>query len=138
MRRSLIAIFFSVMSSQVFAMDSLANLSWKSRVVLVFGDTDDLKLMQQVEILQRQKSELDDRDMIVILVSEDKADAVYGKAPALDAAVLRGEADIEGNGFHVVLVGKDGGIKLRSQQVVSDVEMFNRIDNMPMRRAGKN
>ena len=137
MGRSLIAIFFAVISSQVFAMDSLLNLNWKNRVVLVFGDTDDRKLAEQVVILQRQKSELDDRDMIVIRVSKDNADTVYGKAPALKADVLRNEAGIEGYGFHLVLVGKDGGIKLRSEQVVSDVEMFDLIDRMPMRRAGK-
>lgn len=37
--------------------------------------------------------------------------------------------------FKVVLVGKDGGIKLRGGTVVSNADMFDFIDRMPMKRS---
>lgn len=137
MRPLLVASHIALSSTQVFAMDSLSDLGWKNRVVLVFGRTDDPKLVKQVEVLKHQASELDDRDIVVIRVTPDEARAVYGKATRLDASKLKEDADIEGDSFHVVLVGKDGGIKLRSEQVVGEVEMFDLIDRMPMRRAGR-
>lgn len=138
MKRILVASLIALSSSQVFAMDSLKDFAWKNRVVLVFGGAANKTLLQQIEILKRQKAKLDDRDMVVIRVSEGEARAVYGNAPVLEPAALRRDADIKTSGFQVVLVGMDGGIKLRSEKVVSDVEMFDLIDRMPMRRAKRN
>jgi len=138
MKRLLVASLIALTSSQVLAMDSLSDLSWKNRVVLVFGTADDQKVTRQVKVLETQKGELEERDMVVIFVSREKAATVYGNATGLDPAKLRTDAKIEDDSFHVVLVGKDGGIKLHSEKVVGDVEMFDLIDRMPMRRAERN
>ena len=135
MKRLLVASLIALTSSQVLAMDSLSDLSWKNRVVLVFGTADDQKVTRQVKVLETQKGELEERDMVVIFVSREKAATVYGNATGLDPAKLRKDAKVEDDSFHVVLVGKDGGIKLHSEKVVGDVEMFDLIDRMPMRRA---
>lgn len=125
----------ALVSSQVFAMDSLSELTWKKRVVIVFGDTGDKRVAQQVKILTDQRSELGERDLVVIGVTDEAARAFLGSVSKLDAVALRREADIKKDRFQVVLVGKDGGIKLRSETIVSDVDMFEVIDRMPMRRA---
>ena len=39
-----------------------------------------------------------------------------------------------GAGSQVLLIGKDGGVKLRSTEPVSTDELFALIDSMPMRR----
>ncbi len=138
MRRLLVASILSITASQGFAMDGLSDFNWKNRVVLVFGDAGDQKVTRQISLLKRQKGELADRDMVVIQVSGQQAHAVYGEAAVMDAGSLKKSADVSGNGFHIVLVGKDGGVKLRSEHVVTDVEMFDLIDRMPMRRAERN
>jgi len=138
MKRLLVSSLIALTSSQVLAMDSLSDLSWKNRVVLVFGTADDQKVTRQVKVLETQKGQLEERDMVVIFVSREKATAVYGNATGLDPAKLRKDAKVEDDSFHVVLVGKDGGIKLHSEKVVGDVEMFDLIDRMPMRRAERN
>ncbi len=135
MKSLLAASVFALTSSQVFAMGSLFDLGWKNRIVLVFGKADDPKVARQLETLMSQKAELEERDIVVIGVSHEKATATYGQVPALDPAKLRKDADIDDDGFQVILVGKDRGIKLRSRDVVGDVEMFDLIDRMPMRRA---
>lgn len=136
-KEMLVASFIAFSSKQVFAMDSLSDFEWKNRVVLVFGRAEDQKVAKQLEVLVRKKSELDDRDMVVIKVTPTDAEAVHGKATNVGADDLKADAEIDGDGFHVVLVGKDGGIKLRSEQILGNVEMFNLIDRMPMRRAGQ-
>ena len=36
-------------------------------------------------------------------------------------------------GFEIILIGLDGGIKLRQGQILTQQALFNRIDSMPMR-----
>lgn len=137
MKITVMASILALTASEGFAMESLSALTWKNRVVIVFGSALDKKLIQQIETLERQKDQLADRDMVVIRVSGDDAKAVYGNAYGVEAASLRSEVGVTSDAFQVVLVGKDGGVKLRSEKVVSDVEMFEIIDRMPMRRAGQ-
>ena len=137
MERVIIAFTLTLASTQVFAMDSLSDLEWKNRVVLVFGRSTDARLGQQIELLESQKEELADRDMVIIRVSGDEARAVYGEASALDASAIRKDMEVIDDRFRVVLVGKDGGLKFRSDSVVRNVEIFDLIDRMPMRKAGR-
>lgn len=135
MTRLLVAALIALLSSQVFAMDSLSEFTWKKRVVIVFGDVSDQRVAQQIKILTDQRFELGERDLVVIGVSDDDAKAFFGSVSNLDAVALRREAaDVKKDRFQVVLIGKDGGIKLRSDTVVGNVEMFDVIDRMPMRR----
>ncbi len=119
------------------AMDSLSQYSWKNRVLVLFGDADDRDMKRQIELLRAQSSELTERDMVVLQVSDGQVTTIHGRGGRLDADKLRADTDIQGDGFHAILVGKDGGVKLRSDKVVGDVEMFDFIDRMPMRRAGR-
>ncbi len=135
MTRLLVALIFVLVSSQVFAMNSLSDLTWKKRVIIVFADADDQRLERQVKLLTDQRAELEERDLVVVSVINDEASITFGNEAKPDAAALRDEADVKKGSFQVVLVGKDGGIKLRSETVVPDVELFDVIDRMPMRQA---
>ncbi|MEO1019351.1 MAG: DUF4174 domain-containing protein, partial [Pseudomonadota bacterium] len=53
---------------------------------------------------------------------------------SLSAADLRDAFGVENSDFRVLLIGKDGGVKLRSNEWVSAHEVFALIDTMPMRR----
>ncbi|WP_158025991.1 DUF4174 domain-containing protein [Pararhizobium arenae] len=118
-------------------MDSLSQLEWKNRVVLVFGQTYDEKVLQQIDLLKSKENELADRDMVIIRVSVNEVHAVYGKASGLDASAIRREAHMRDERFKVLLIGKDGDVKLRSDRIVGATEMFGLIDSMPMRNAEK-
>ena len=127
----------AVSATQAFALDELGKYQSKNRVVILFGGSGDQKLARQVELLKNQESDLAERDVVVITVIGDEVRPVYGDATGVDARKLRHEADIKGNTFQAVVIGKDGGVKLRSSDVVSDDKLFGLIDSMPMRKAGQ-
>lgn len=136
MWKMLLLLVATLTTSQVFAMDSLSDLRWNKRAVLIFGQSDDPQVIEQTRRLERQKRDLEDRDMVLIRISSQDAAVIYGDAATPDADALRKEAGVQ-DGFQILLVGKDGGVKFQSRTVVDDIEIFGLIDRMPMRRAEK-
>lgn len=117
------------------AMDSLSKYEWKNRVVVLFGDPQDDRLVGQIDILTSRPDELRDRDIVIFHVDGDDVRSIFGDAALVNARQLREEAAIKGDEFKAVLVGKDGGIKLVSAEVITDEQLFGLIDQMPMRRS---
>ena len=111
----------------------LKPYQWQNRIILLFANSQDNKLYQeQKQELERAKLELDDRDLLVFHIFEDKG---FKETDVLDVQVLAalkekysGDAD-----FSFVLIGKDSGVKRTSQELVSVTDLFNQIDAMPMR-----
>lgn len=138
MKKMMSAIAIAVcVAGPSYAMDSLSQFEWKNRVLLVFGNANDAKLKQQIQVLKVQDQELAAREMVVIQISGEEVHAVYGQVNRIDAAKLRAVANADGRRFQAVLVGKDGSVKLRSSRVIGNVEMFDLIDRMPMRRGNQ-
>ncbi|OCJ43149.1 hypothetical protein A6U92_20215 [Agrobacterium rubi] len=106
-------------------------------MLVVFGKTEDAKVQTQIETIREQEAELADRDMVVLHVTADNVTPIFGSAGGLDAKTLTREARANGKAFEAVLIGKDGGIKLRSDDVVGSLALFDLIDRMPMRQAGQ-
>lgn len=109
----------------LFAPADMADLSefrWKKRPVLVFADSaDDPAFIEQMELLRDRPEELAVRDVIVLTDTDPGA-----RAP------LR--LKMRPRGFMLVLVGKDGGIKLRKPFPWDVREITRSIDKMPMRQ----
>jgi hypothetical protein len=118
------------------AMDSLSHYTWKNRVLVLFGEPDDPQMTRQLALLARQEKDLAERDMVVLQVAKSSVVPVFGTPPAATADRLR--ADLKASGsFELVLIGKDGGVKLRSKDAVPEADLFGLVDSMPMRRAGQ-
>lgn len=99
--------------------DTLAPYLWSRRVLLLFADSmADPKLQAQQADLTAHAADLTERDMVVIM-SADPALRQQVRAP---------------DGFAVVLVGKDGGVKLRRTSPVPFKELAATVDAMPMRQ----
>ncbi len=75
-----------------------------------------------------------ERDVVVVWLIGDRVSANLGPPPAETAAALRRRFGVEGQGFRVVLVGKDGDVKRESSAPLSAVGLFGTIDAMPMRK----
>jgi hypothetical protein len=73
--------------------------------------------------------------MVLIEVYEDDTAALDGRAlPAGTAADLRQRYGVSEEETTMILVGKDGGDKLRTSEIVDLEQIFSLIDTMPMRR----
>ncbi|WP_337270991.1 DUF4174 domain-containing protein [Oryzifoliimicrobium ureilyticus] len=129
--------FWIMGSAPSSAMDSLGAYTWKNRVLIIAGRVDDEKLRRQIVLLQSHGTDLAERDLVVLQIGRDELRTLYGDKRRTNPKAVRQEANITGEAFQLILIGKDGGVKLRRDQPVSADEIFSIIDVMPMRRAEK-
>ena len=100
----------------------LSEFVWKKRPIIVFADSaDDSAFIEQLELLSRRPDALLDRD-VVILTDTD---------PEVLSPVRK---KLRPRGFQLVLIGKDGGVKLRKPLPWDVREISRSIDKMPIRR----
>ena len=99
----------------------LSEYMWTHRPVIIFADTPaDPRFQDQLRKLERGIDQLAERDVVVLTDSD----------PSLQSPLRR---KLRPRGFMLVLVGKDGEIKLRKPFPWSVREISASIDKMPMR-----
>ncbi len=76
-----------------------------------------------------------DRDLIVLELFENGGSRL-GHTTLSEKTVkrIRRQFGVGGGEFSIMLIGKDGTVKLRSPAPVSVAEIFSLIDSMPMRQ----
>jgi hypothetical protein len=115
--------------------DPLASHRWEQRVLLVFGDDGqraDLRRLE--ESLSRRECDLDDRDMIIGHFPARGPARLAGRPLSASAGeALRERLQVTPDTVLVVLIGKDGGVKLRVDEAPDLEDVFHLIDGMPMR-----
>ena len=113
----------------------LAPYRWNHRVVIVLAGSHDHALAaRQQRALADEREGLIERDMVVVSVVGDLVQVDGVGTDRIGAADLRRVIDAATAAFGVVLVGKDGGVKLRADEPVAAERLFALIDTMPMRR----
>lgn len=128
-----LAIALSIAASPVAAAAGISALQWEKRVLVIFADTRLPAYCEQIRHLKSALAGLDERDLVVLTVSGDSVETVFGEAPHINATSIRRSLGADGSAFEVVLVGKDGAAKLRRTLPISVAELFATIDAMPMR-----
>jgi hypothetical protein len=105
--------------------DPLARYRWTARVLVVFAaDPDSSDLAEQRRHIESLKDGAAERELVV----------VQPAAGSADAKVLEMQLGLGTEPFQAVLVGKDGGVKLRAAKPISALELMATIDAMPMRQ----
>lgn len=100
----------------------LAQFQWTNRLLVIFADTgNDPRFVEQMDLLSEQSDELDERDVIVLLDTD----------PTLESRLRE---RMRPRGFAIVLVGKDGQIRLRKPFPWSVREISRAIDKSPLRQ----
>jgi hypothetical protein len=100
------------------------------RLIVVFAPSrDDPRLVHQQALLRQSQTGMADRDVHVIEVVGDTVAGAHEYA-----AALRQRYAVPRSRFGVVLVGRDGGVKLRSAEAIVPRQIERTIDAMPMRR----
>lgn len=134
----LIIIFMALMifdQKDTMPMD-LTQFQWKNRLLLIFApdENDSLFKKLQSEIIA-QEAEVEDRDLIVFelfgLGSSQMNRALLDQSK-VDS--IRRHFSVPQRSFRVILIGKDGGIKLKRNDQIDLETIFELIDSMPMRK----
>jgi hypothetical protein len=120
---------------EALSMD-LTQFQWKNRLLFIFAeDANDPFFKNLQSQIMAQKAEADDRDLIVFEVpAQGPARMNTNPLDQKDADSIRTHFAIPGNTFSLILVGKDGGIKLKRSDQVDLREILGLIDSMPMRQ----
>jgi hypothetical protein len=101
---------------------NLDDFLWVNRPIVVLADSpDDPRFLEQLRLLQERLPDLKERDVVVITDTDPSQQTDLRQA-------------LRPRGFMLVLIGKDGGIKLRKPSPWSVREISRVIDKMPMRR----
>ncbi len=124
-----------LVSDEGHAASSMENYIWEKRPLVLFApdETHPIRAAQS-EALENQSDALRERDMVVIEVV-GQTTRIDGRAsPELKADALRRRYGVAAGEAVALLVGKDGGVKLRQPHALGASTLFETIDAMPMRR----
>ena len=116
----------TTMSSQ-----ELTEFKWKKRILLLMDTKNDLHTRNlQLSKFDGYYNEMMERDLVLL---------VYNGKEVLDRDGMTTNINPENvtyGEFHgIILIGKDGGVKLRKKYIVEANEVFDLIYQMPMRRS---
>jgi len=121
-----------ILAVALAASPTIAQMRWERRVLIVAAPSaEDTALAEQRRILANWKSNADARNLTIVEVVGDQ---VHGAANS--AAQIRHKYHLPA-AFTALLIGKDGGEKLRSAKPFPAAALEATIDAMPMRRAGQ-
>ncbi|TXC71645.1 DUF4174 domain-containing protein [Sphingomonas ginsenosidivorax] len=122
----------SLLLAAALAQATIAQMKWERRILLIVAQTaTDPQLAEQRRILAAWRKESDARDLTIVEIVGDR---VSGAADS--ATAVRRKYRLPA-GFTAILIGKDGGEKLRSPRPFPAAALAETIDAMPMRRAGQ-
>jgi uncharacterized protein DUF4174 len=100
----------------------LNEFLWTNRLVLVFADSPaDPRYIEQLDLLNKELAALGERDVLILTDTDPKA-----------LSPIR--TQLRPRGFSMVLIGKDGGVKLRKPRPWSVREISRSIDKFPDRQ----
>jgi hypothetical protein len=95
----------------------------------------DKSLVEQSRRLSGKDYELKDRDLKIIQITSSGASLIdEAKLGQESSAAIRRQFELPLDTFQVLLIGKDGTVKLRSDEPVTSDRIFSLIDSMPMRQ----
>jgi len=112
------------------------QFKWKNRLLFLFASERNDPFFRDLkgEISDR-KNEVDDRDLVVFEILEFGPSTMNTtQMDPQTAASHRKHFDLPPKTFMLILLGKDGGIKLKRNDRVKLEEIFSLIDSMPMRK----
>lgn len=100
----------------------LGEYLWVNRVLVVFADTPaDPRFVKQLQMIEDRPRDLLERDVIVVTDTDPKSGSSARK-------------ELRPRGFALVMVDKDGDVKLRKPSPWSTREIARSIDKTPLRR----
>ena len=138
--RSTLTVIFLVTSAAALGSAAamaaeLSDYRWERRPLLLFAPTEsDPRLVETMRRIEASRCDFADRDMVLGRIVTAGTSTLDGHVVDRNQAQrLASEFGIAADSFSVVLMGKDGGEKLRVAGVPDLQAIYAVIDGMPMR-----
>ena len=115
---------------------SLGDYQWGNRLLVVSSPApDEPNFTRQLQQVAATGSEFGERDLVLISLATDGTSfAGKRKLDPTQVEEIRAALGIDAGAFAVVLVGKDGTVKLSKSTIVAMDDIYALIDKMPMRQ----
>ena len=114
---------------------TLEQLHDSYRPLLIFAENpNDPSLLAQLHMLKDVASGLNRRDVLLIAIPYEAPSPTDVSLTTDASTAARRRFHVAPPDFTVILLGKDGGEKLRSTKPVSFTKLQEKIDSMPMRQ----
>lgn len=132
---SMLLITISTVNAQ-----KLSSHQWHDRLVIIIAnDQSNQTLKDQVLELKTSQSGLSERRIMVYKAIPGKYQKGLDQEKKWEiSGEIYKKVKETSSDFEVVLIGLDGGIKLRRKELLKCHELFGVIDQMPMRRSEMN
>ncbi len=132
--RIVLAVFAVLMTINAKGQD-LNIHRWQDRLLVIMApDTKDPFYLEQMEVLQKDTAGLSERRLVIYTATPG------GYWKGLETGTLEGSENLYQEykrlrtSFEVLLIGLDGGVKLREGTPLTLEKLYSTIDAMPMRK----
>lgn len=130
-----VSIFILFMTMITLNGQPIAKHQWKDRLLLLFSNRqDDAVALQQLKRFRNDTAALKERDLLIYRISPKIVTGPEGE-PEITSEWFYKYYHVGKDEFNLILIGKDGGEKLRSEELIEVQKVFDLIDSMPMRQA---
>ena len=121
-------------ASQRTANVTIESMRDHQRALLVFDNGNNQLAESQLTIAADNIDGFKQRDLLLVGIRGSNPAVPTAMLSATDDAAARQRFHVAPGQFTVILIGKDGGEKLRSHQPISWNKLQSTIDAMPMRQ----
>ena len=119
---------------------NLNEHQWKNRVLIVKTlSTPSKKFNKQLNELKNSNKELKERKLVLYKINKDDfslinfANSKSNYSAKVSESITQNILD-EDKDFEIILIGLDGGVKLKQNEILLIEDLFGIIDSMPMRK----
>ena len=137
-RIAILTILFALLPFAAQAADPLAAMLWKNRILILFDKSRSSAILdRQVDLLRQRRPDVKERDLIVLVNAATRETAIamgYTNVPRGSNRALRRRFEPSSHQMTAILIGKDGEEKARWTNLVQPDEIFEKIDQIPMRQ----
>ncbi|MDN3595720.1 DUF4174 domain-containing protein [Zunongwangia endophytica] len=139
MKKVLIVILSFMALGNMNAQDKSEH-QWENRLVLILTDSkEDNDFKQQLGEFKDKDKDLEDRKIVVYQVTPKQyATGISDNPDWKEGDNFYEKFKKSEKSFEIILIGLDGGTKMRKEEFTPAEEIFEKIDIMPMRKAELN
>tara|TARA_B100001765_G_C19506520_1_gene343268 strand:- start:386 stop:901 length:516 start_codon:yes stop_codon:yes gene_type:complete len=136
---TIIAIILVFSSPMSLNAQELEAYRWNNRILIVKAeDAQSTEYIKQIDELTNADEKMEDRKLILYQIEGTDFKFTDFKKPKKKQAGFVTDSFSEkylltNNTFEVMLIGLDGGVKLRQDEFLDKESLFRLIDSMPMR-----